>query len=41
MNVSQEQNLRVTQQLLARISEGAAPDEIASLFSVDVQFEVR
>jgi ketosteroid isomerase-like protein len=38
--VSQEQNFRIAQQLLAGIGEGADPDEIGALFSVDVQFEI-
>jgi len=38
--MSQEQAVRIAQQLLADISSGAEADEIAALFSVDVQFEV-
>jgi ketosteroid isomerase-like protein len=38
--VSQEQTARIAQQLLAAIGSGAEPDEIAALFSADVQFEV-
>jgi len=38
--VSQEQNIRIAQQLLAGIGEGEHPEEIAALFSVDVQFEI-
>jgi len=38
--VSQEQTARIAQQLLANIGSGADPDEIAALFSADVQFEV-
>jgi uncharacterized protein len=39
-DVSQEQNSRIAKQLLAYIGAGADPDEIAALFSVDVQFEI-
>jgi len=38
--MSQEQNVRIAQQLLAGMGAGADPDEIAALFSVDVQFGV-
>jgi ketosteroid isomerase-like protein len=38
--VSQEQNAGIALQLLAGIGEGADPDEIARLFSVDVKFGV-
>jgi len=38
--LSQEQNSRIAKQLLADIGGGADPDEIAGLFSVDVQFEI-
>ena len=38
--MSQEQSVRIAQQLLADIGSGAEPDEIAALFSADVQFEV-
>lgn len=38
--MSQEQNIRIAQQLLAGIGEGEHPEEIAALFSVDVQFEI-
>ena len=38
--MSQEQNSRIAQQLLAGIGQGADPDEIATLFSVDFQFEI-
>ena len=38
--MSQEQNSRIARQLLAGIGEGADPDDIAALFSVDVQFEI-
>jgi hypothetical protein len=38
--VSQEQTGRTAQQLLAGIGAGADPDEVASLFSPDVQFEL-
>jgi ketosteroid isomerase-like protein len=38
--VSQAQPARIAQQLLAQIGSGAAPDQIAALFSTDVQFEV-
>ena|SRR2546423_8457321 len=38
--VSQERNRRIAQQLLAGIGGGVDPDEIAALFSVDVQFEI-
>jgi ketosteroid isomerase-like protein len=39
-NVSQEQTARIAQQLLTYIGAGAEPNEIAALFSADVQFEV-
>lgn len=39
--MSEEETLRITQRLLADIGTGVAPDEIADLFSTDVQFEVR
>ena len=38
--VSREQNSRIAQELLASIGQGADPDEIATLFSGDVQFEI-
>jgi len=38
--MSQEQTVRIAQQLLAQIGSGAEPDEIAGLFSTAVQFEV-
>ena len=38
--MSQEQSVRIAQQLLADIGSGAEPDVIAALFSTDVQFEV-
>jgi uncharacterized protein len=38
--VSREQNSRIAQKLLASIGQGADPDEIATLFSDDVQFEI-
>jgi uncharacterized protein len=38
--VSQEQTIGIAQQLLASIGAGTAPDEIAALFSADVDFEV-
>ena len=38
--MSQEQTVRIAQQLLTKIGTGAEPDEIAALFSTDVQFEV-
>jgi uncharacterized protein len=38
--VTQEQNAGIALQLLAEIGSGAEPDEIAALFSADVQFEV-
>jgi ketosteroid isomerase-like protein len=38
--VSREQNARIAEELLARIGKGADPDEIATLFSGDVQFEI-
>ena len=38
--MSQEQTVRIAQQLLSEIGSGAEPDEIASLFSTDVLFEV-
>ena len=38
--MSQEQTVRIAQQLLAQTGSGAEPDEIAGLFSTDVQFEV-
>ena len=39
--MSQEHNRRIAQQLLAGIGAGTDPDEIAALFSVDVQFEIQ
>ena len=38
--MSQEQNVRIAQQLLTGIGSGAEPDEIAALFSTDVLFEI-
>jgi ketosteroid isomerase-like protein len=38
--MSQEQSVHIAQQLLADIGSGAEPDEIAALFSTEVQFEV-
>jgi ketosteroid isomerase-like protein len=38
--MSQEQTVRIAQQLLAQIGSGAEPDDIAASFSTDVQFEV-
>jgi ketosteroid isomerase-like protein len=38
--VSQDQNVCVAGQLLASIGGGAAPAEIAELFSADVNFEI-
>ena len=38
--MSREQNSGIAQELLARIGQGADPDEIATLFSSDVQFEI-
>ena len=38
--MSQEQTVRIAQQLLAQIGSGAEPDDIAALFNTDVQFEV-
>jgi hypothetical protein len=38
--MSQEQTIRIAQQLLADIGAGVDPNEIAALFSADVQFEV-
>jgi ketosteroid isomerase-like protein len=38
--MSQQENIRIAQQLLAGIGQGADPDEIAALFSVDTQLEV-
>ena len=38
--MSREQNSRIAQELLASIGQGADPDEIAALFSGDVQFEI-
>ena len=38
--MSREQNSGVAQELLASIAQGADPDEIATLFSGDVQFEI-
>jgi len=38
--MSQEQAVRIAQRLLAEIGAGVDPDEIAVLFSADVQFEV-
>ena len=39
--MSQEHNRRIAQQLLAGIGAGTDTDEIAALFSVDVQFEIQ
>jgi ketosteroid isomerase-like protein len=38
--MSQERAVRIAQRLLAEIGAGVDPDEIAALFSADVQFEV-
>jgi len=38
--MSEEQAVRIAQRLLADIGAGVDPDEIAALFSADVQFEV-
>jgi len=38
--VSREQNLHIAEKLLGMIGQGAAPPDIAALFSRDVQFEV-
>ena len=38
--MSQEQTVRIAQQLLTKIGTGAEPDEIAALFSTEAQFEV-
>jgi ketosteroid isomerase-like protein len=38
--MTQEQTVRIAEQLLAQIGSGAEPDEIAGVFSTDVQFEV-
>ena len=38
--MSQEQTARIARQLLTDIGAGSEPDEIAALFSADVQFEV-
>jgi ketosteroid isomerase-like protein len=38
--MSQEQSVRIAQQLLTKIGSGTEPDEIAALFSTDVLFEV-
>jgi uncharacterized protein len=39
--VSQEQNSRIAQELLAGIGAGAEPDKIAELFSGDAQFDIQ
>jgi len=38
--MSQEQTVRIAQQLLTEIGSGAEPDEIAALFSTEVLFEI-
>jgi ketosteroid isomerase-like protein len=38
--VSQEENTRLAGQLLAGMSQGSDPNEIAALFSADVRFEI-
>jgi hypothetical protein len=38
--MSQEQTTRIAQQLLTSMGGGAEPGEIATLFSVDVEFEI-
>jgi ketosteroid isomerase-like protein len=38
--MSEEQNARVAEQLLASIGSGKAPNDIAKLFSADVHFEI-
>ena len=38
--MSREKNTDIAQQLLAKIGEGADPDQIAAMFSTDVQFEI-
>jgi uncharacterized protein len=38
--MSQDQTRRIAQQLLDAMGEGAPPEQIASLFSMDVQFEI-
>lgn len=38
--MSQEENTRLAGQLLAGMSQGSDPNEIAALFSADVRFEI-
>lgn len=38
--MSQEQNRRIAQQLLAEMGQGADTDQIAKLFSADVEFSI-
>ena len=38
--MSQEQNRRIAQQLLAEMGQGADADQIAKLFSADVEFSI-
>lgn len=38
--MSRENNLRIAEQLLAGIGAGADPEQIASLFCIDVRFEI-
>lgn len=38
--MSREQNVHIAQKLLTLIGQGAASDEIATLFSSDAQFEI-
>ena len=39
--MSEEHNRRIAQQLLAGIGAGTDTDDIAALFSLDVQFEIQ
>jgi ketosteroid isomerase-like protein len=39
-NMSQAQNLDIAQQFLARMRQGAAPEEIAALFHANVEWEI-
>lgn len=39
-NLSQQETANIAQQLLADIGSGAEPEDISTLFSTDVQFEI-
>lgn len=38
--MSAEDNMRLAQQFLARLAQGAEPDTVASQFASDLQFEI-